>query len=84
MPAVGVCALNAVGEEGVPAMVIEKLFELIEPAPLLALIIVTPKTPAIDGVPESSPVAVLSANPGGSVPEKTLYVGVGKPFAVKK
>jgi hypothetical protein len=78
----GVCAVNIVGDEGAPAMVIEKLLELIEPAPLLALITVTPKIPAIVGVPERSPVALFNVSPGGKTPEARLYVGAGKPLAV--
>ena len=62
-------------------MVMEKLLELIEPPALLALITVTPKTPAVVGVPESSPVTLLSVNPGGNTPEARLYAGAGKPFA---
>ena len=83
MPTVGVCALKAVGEEGAPAMVIEKLLELSEPAPLLALMTVTPKTPTVVGVPERSPVALFNVSPGGNTPDTRLYVGAGKPFAVK-
>src|SRR4051794_16516819 len=53
------------------------------PTPLLAVTVIGPNVPGAVGVPEITPVAELSASPGGSVPAVTTNVGLRKPAAAK-